>query len=51
LPVLKQDLPDDPGTVKGSTTWSRYAIAIGVLLLVGAATAQRSGGTRIEATW
>jgi hypothetical protein len=52
LPLLKQDLPDDPGAVKGATTWSRYALAIGVILLVGAAaTAQRSESTRIEATW
>jgi hypothetical protein len=52
LPVLSQDLPDDPGAVEESTAWSRYAIAIGVLLLVGtAANAERSGSTRIEVTW
>lgn len=52
LPALSQGLPEGSSAVEGSMTWSRYAIAIGVLLLVGAAaTADRSGGTRIEATW
>ncbi len=52
LPALSQTLPDDPTSGEGATTWSRYAIAIGILLLVGAAaTAERSGSTRIEATW
>ncbi len=52
LPALDQDLKDDADSLKGPAVWSRYAIAIGVLLLVGAAAnAERGGSTRIEATW
>jgi hypothetical protein len=52
LPALGQDPPEDPDTFGGSKVWSRYAIAIGVLLLVGAAAnAERNPSTRIEATW
>jgi len=52
LPVFSQALPEDYSAVEGSSFWNRYAIVIGILLLVGAAaTAERSGSTRIEATW
>jgi hypothetical protein len=52
LPAVSQVLPEDTEAAGNSAKWSRYAIAIGVILLVGAAAAaERSGSTRIEATW
>lgn len=52
MPALSQELLEDPTPVEATKTWSRYAIAIGVLLLVGAAAAaDKSGSTRVEATW
>ncbi len=52
LPALGQDMPEGSSAVEGSRTWTRYALAIGILLLVGAAATYEPGGsTRIEATW
>jgi hypothetical protein len=52
LPAYRQDLTEGSNAVEGSRTWTRYVLAIGILLLVGAAAASEPGGsTRIEATW
>ena len=52
LPAISQGLPEGMKADGESPTWRKYAIAVGVLLLVGAAAgAERGGGTRIEATW
>lgn len=52
LPAPGPELTGDQGDGKGSSVWSRYAIAVGVLLLIGvAAGSEQGGGTRIEATW
>ncbi|MDT8367401.1 MAG: hypothetical protein RRA15_13115 [bacterium] len=52
LPAYSEDLPEGSNAGEGPRIWTRYALAIGILLLVGAAAASESGGsTRIEATW
>ena len=52
LPTPDLELTGDPDDGTGSRAWSRYAIAVGVLLLVGFAVGSGTdGGTRIEATW
>jgi len=52
LPTSGPELTVDADNGKGSSAWSRYAIAIGVLLLIGVAAGSESGNsTRIEATW
>jgi len=52
LPASSQKLPDDSDAGKKVSSWTWYAIAIGSIVLLGAAaTAEKSGGTRIEATW
>jgi len=49
LPAPEQAVPE---TLEGGTPWSRYALAIGILILAAAAAgADRGSGTRIEATW
>lgn len=45
-------LPEESGDVDTSSGWNKYAIAIGLLILVGvAAGAEQGGDTRVEATW
>jgi hypothetical protein len=52
LPPPGPVLSDDEDGGKKSSAWSRYAIAVGILLLVGAAAgSETGGGTRIEAAW
>lgn len=52
LPAYRQDSPEGSNAVEGARTWTRYALAIGILLLVGAAAASEPGGsTKVEATW
>jgi len=52
LPDIQQDLPEPSTAGEKSGTWTRYALALGILLLVGAAANAESGGSnRIEATW
>ena len=52
LPAPGPDLTGEPDGGKGLPAWSRYAIAAGVLLLVGVAAGSKQGGsTRIEASW
>lgn len=52
LPEFSQDLSDGTNAAQGSSKWATYALAIGILLLVGAVAASESdGSTRIEATW
>jgi hypothetical protein len=52
LPLSGPELAMNPGDGKETPVWSRYAIAVGVLLLIGAAAGSESGdSTRIEAAW
>ena len=52
LPDMDSALPGDTDAGKGSSAWTKYAVAIGVILLIGAASNTDSGGgTRIEAAW
>ncbi len=52
LPALQRDSVEGSDEEEKRTGWSRYAVAIGILLLVGAAaSSDRGGSTRIEAAW
>lgn len=52
MPTPGPELSMDPDDGKGSSAWSRYAIAVGVLILIGVAAGSESGdNTRIEAAW
>jgi hypothetical protein len=52
LPAAAQPLSEEGTDSRKSSLWSRYAVPLGILLLIGAAVSGSQGGdTRIEATW
>ena len=52
LPPRQQGQADGPGSFKKGGNWKKYAIAVGLILLVGAAAgSDRGQNTTVEATW
>lgn len=51
LPAPYLEPPGGVNSEEGSTKWTKYAVALGILLLVGAAAGADGGSTKIEASW